>query len=224
MYMNLITLTSISKKYKNKQIFTNVNLKISQGDFVLILGESGAGKSTLLNIIAALERPTSGQILIEGQDIWQKSAKSRTDFYRHEISIIFQNSYLQPQLTIRDNIALPGIFAGASKEYISTSIEQLADELKIAESLDRLPQEISGGQAERACIARALLLKPKIILADEPTANLDAKNAQRVLEILNEVRKNRNITILVASHDSSVRAFANHVVTIRDGVVIDENQ
>lgn len=211
--MNSIEFHNVSKKYKNKIVFEEANFAIAKGEFTVITGESGAGKSTLLNIMGGLDEPSEGRVLIKGREIWKMTTTERTKFYRQEVGIIFQGSYLQPQLTLRENILLPAIFAGEEK---SARAVELAEYLGIAESLDSLPREVSGGQAERACIARALLLKPKIILADEPTANLDPKNAKKVLEILDSLREEMEITIVVASHDEMVKKFARQLVAVGD--------
>ena len=220
--MEIIQLQNIKKHNGEKDVFQDVNLNISAGFFTVLRGESGAGKSTLLNLIGGLEMPTSGQIIVDGKDVGNLTAKDRTNFYRHEIGIIFQGSYLQPQFTLLENITLPGVFAGMPEAERKTRAEQLAQMLGISDNLKYLPKEVSGGQAERACIARALLLSPKIILADEPTSNLDEDNAKTVLEILNYVRQQMGVTIIIASHSRDVLEFATQVVTVRGGIVTSE--
>lgn len=220
--MDIVQLRNIKKQYGEKVIFQDINLNIPAGFFTVLRGESGAGKSTLLNIIGGLEAPTSGEIIVYNKDVRQLSREERTNFYRHEIGIIFQGSYLQPQFTLLENITLPGVFAGMPEAERKQRAEQLAEMLGITENLNFLPKEVSGGQAERACIARALLLSPKIILADEPTSNLDEANAKTVLEILNYIRQQMGITIIIASHSRDVMEFATQVVTVRGGTVTSE--
>ncbi len=220
--MDIIQLRNIKKQYGEKVIFQDVNLNISAGFFVVLRGESGAGKSTLLNLIGGLETSTSGEIVVDGKTVSSLTGKERTNFYRHEIGIIFQGSYLQPQFTLLENITLPGVFAGMPEAERKQRAEQLAEMLGITENLNFLPKEVSGGQAERACIARALLLSPKIILADEPTSNLDEANAKTVLEILNYIRQQMGITIIIASHSRDVMEFATQVVTVQGGTVTSE--
>lgn len=220
--MEIIKLQNVKKQYGGKVIFQDVSLNISAGSFVVLRGESGAGKSTLLNLISGLEVPTSGQIIVDGNDIGSLTVAERTNFYRHEIGIIFQGSYLQPQFTLLENITLPGVFAGIPEAERRTRAEQLAQMLGIFDNLKYLPKEVSGGQAERACIARALLLNPKIILADEPTSNLDEENAKTVLDILNYIRQQMGVTIIIASHSRDVMEFATQVVTVRGGAATSE--
>lgn len=217
--MNLITLRNLKKQYGDKIVFQDVNLNIPAGAFAVLRGESGAGKSTLLNLIAGLEEPSSGQIIVDGKDVTELSAAERTDFYRQEVGIIFQGSYLQPQFSLLENITLPGVFAGLDEPSRNERAEQLAAMLGIGENLQSLPQAVSGGQAERACIARALLLNPKIILADEPTSNLDEANAKTALEILTSIRQQLGVTVIIASHSRDVLEFATQVITVSDGVV-----
>ncbi len=212
--MDIIQLQDVSKTYGNKGILRGVNLAVRAGEFVVLCGESGAGKSTLLNLIGGLERSSGGRIIVDGKEINQMSAKERTDFYRHEVGIIFQGSYLQPQFTLFENITLPGVFAGMPEGERKERAGQLAQMLGISENLKFLPKEVSGGQAERACIARALLLNPKIILADEPTSNLDEANAEIVLQILNLIRVQMGVTIIIASHSRDVIKYATQVVTV----------
>jgi len=218
----IIQLHAVKKQYGNKVVLQDVNLEISTGEFVVLRGESGAGKSTLLNLIGGLELPTSGKIIVDEKDIGELSTQERTNFYRQEVGLIFQGSYLQPQLTLLENITLPGIFADIAPKVREQRATELAKMLGIQETLKLLPSEVSGGQAERACIARALLLEPKIILADEPTSNLDEVNARTVLEILNHIRQNLGVTIILASHSQAVLTFATQIITVANGTIHNE--
>ncbi len=221
--MDIIELHHLTKTYKDKTAFQDVNLNIPAGAFTVIRGESGAGKSTLLNTIAGLEPITSGQVIVDSQDITQLSASDRIRFYRTEIGIIFQGSYLQPELSLLENITLPGVFASLKPSERDSRAHQLADMLGIADVLSHRPAVVSGGQAERACIARALLLGPKIILADEPTSNLDPANARTVLKILNSLRLNSRLTIITVSHSEDALAFATQVITVANSTTYDQS-
>lgn len=216
--MDIVQLQNVDKVYGEKRVLHDVNLAVRAGEFVVLCGESGAGKSTLLNLIGGLEQPLSGQVVVDGKEVGRMSAKERTDFYRREVGIIFQGSYLQPQFTLLENITLPGVFAGMPEAERKERAGQLAEMLGISENLKFLPKEVSGGQAERACIARALLLNPKIILADEPTSNLDEANAEIVLQILNYVRLQMGVTVIIASHSQNVIKYATQVVTVAGGL------
>lgn len=211
-----IRLENISKSYGKKRVFTGVNLEIEAGSFLLLRGASGSGKSTLLNIIGGIEPPTTGKVIIDGKDTSRLNGKARADFFRHQVGFIFQGFYLQPQLTVRENIALIGIFAGMPKRERDVRAAKLAQMLGITEILDRLPAEISGGQAERACAARALFMQPKIILADEPTNNLDPRNARNVLELLKQIQQNTGVTMIMASHDPNAETYATRIITFQD--------
>lgn len=217
--MEIIQLKNITKKYKDKDIFSDVNLTIPSSSFTVLMGESGSGKTTLLNIMGGLEPQTSGEVIIEQQNLKNFNARQRTDFYRHEVGLIFQGSYLQPQLTLFENISLPGVFAKMPRTERDQRVRELARNLGISEVLSSLPSQVSGGQAERACIARALLLNPKIILADEPTSNLDEKNANIILQLLNNIRLQRGITVIVSSHSQLVAGFATQLVTVKNGTI-----
>ncbi len=217
--MEIIQLKNIAKKYKDKVIFSDVNLTIPSSSFTVLMGESGSGKTTLLNIMGGLESQTSGEVIIEQQNLKNFNARQRTDFYRHEVGLIFQGSYLQPQLTLLENISLPGVFAKMPRAERDQRVMELAKDLDISEVLNNLPSQVSGGQAERACIARALLLNPKIILADEPTSNLDEKNANIILQLLNNIRLQRGITVIVSSHSQLVAGFATQLVTVKNGTI-----
>lgn len=223
--MSSIVLRNVSKTFKlktsTKTVLSNINLVLPDQSFTILTGESGAGKSTLLNIIGGLELPSTGEVIIDDRNISQLDAKARTNFYRHEVGFVFQGFYLQPQLTIAANIALPGVFANLQKSKRDTRTQELAIMLGIAEVLDRKPEQVSGGQIERACIARALFMHPKIILADEPTNNLDPMNAQNVVELFHTVWKQTNATMIIASHDERFFRTANRVLHVVNGQIQD---
>lgn len=212
-----IQLQNINKAYGKKPVLHDVNLEIQTGTFVMLRGRSGSGKSTLLNIIGGIEPTTSGHVIIDNKDISSLKPKERTDFYRHNVGFIFQGFYLQPQLTIGENIALMGVFAGMPKKDREARALELAKQLGIEQVLDHKPAEISGGQAERACAARALFMHPEIILADEPTNNLDPDNARNVIEMLKQIWQSTGATVIVASHDAMVEQYAQQVIMVEDG-------
>lgn len=214
-----IKLVDVSKSYKDKVILRGINLEIARGEFVMLRGQSGAGKSTLLNIIGGIEQPTTGQILIEGKDVGKFKKQERVDFYRHQVGFIFQGFYLQSQLSLMENIALPGVFAEMSRPECEARVRELAEILHIEQVLSQKPAEVSGGQAERACVARALFMNPKLVLADEPTNNLDPENAKNVINILYAVWKQLGTTVIVASHDKIVEDYATQIITMRDGEI-----
>ncbi len=222
--MNIIKLTNLSKKFKDKVIFSDINLEINQGEIVLLKGDSGAGKSTLLNIIGGLEQPTSGQIIINNQNVNQLKSKQRVDFYRKQISFIFQDFYLHPHLNVAENISLAGVFANLKQSEIEERVDKIAKILKIEDILKNKIDEISGGQTERVCIARAIFMSPKIILADEPTNNLDEKNIDNVLKILQAISKAMKITIIISSHNKIVEDYADRIIKIEKGKIICSNQ
>lgn len=217
-----IKLENLNKSYGKKPVLFDINLEIPTGSFTMLRGVSGSGKSTLLSIIGGIEPMTSGKVLIDGQDVSKLKGKARTDFYRHKIGFIFQGFYLQPQLTIGENIALMGTFAGMPKREREARAKELAEKLGIAEVLNQLPSEVSGGQAERACAARAMFMNPEIILADEPTNNLDPENAKNVIEMLKKIQQDTGAIMIVASHDPMVERFATQVVGIKNGRVTEE--
>ncbi len=219
-----IHLKNINKSYGKKQVLSDVNLEIKTNAFVMLKGVSGSGKSTLLSIIGGIEPMSAGEVVIDGQDVSSLKGAARADFYRHKVGFIFQGFYLQPQLTIAENIALMGTFAGVPKQERRERAEKLAEDLGIVEVLDRLPAEVSGGQAERACAARALFMNPEIILADEPTNNLDPENAKNVIEMLQKIWQDTNTTMIVASHDPMVEAYASQVISVKDGKVRSEEK
>ncbi len=215
-----IELSEVNKSYGKKQVLRGVNLVIPTGAFVMLRGSSGSGKSTLLNMIGGIEPVTSGEIVIDGKNVQKMLAKERVNFYRHQVGFIFQGFYLQPQLTVAENIGLTGTFAGMAKQERMERAQELAESLGIASVLERKPAEISGGQAERTCAARAMFMRPQIILADEPTNNLDPENARNVIEMLKKIWQDTGATVIIASHDAMVEEYATMVVKVSDGEVM----
>lgn len=220
----LIQLKNLSKCFDQKVIFENVNLEIAAGELVLLTGNSGAGKSTILNLIGGLERPTSGEIFINDRDILKLKSRERADFYRRQIGFIFQDFYLHPHLTVAENIALAGTFANLKSAEIKRRVEMIAKTLNIDSILNHKLDQISGGQAERVCIARALFMSPKIILADEPTNNLDQTNAENVIKILRAIANSMQITVIISSHNPMVNTYADRIIKISQGAVHEVSQ
>ncbi|MBQ3274884.1 ABC transporter ATP-binding protein [Candidatus Saccharibacteria bacterium] len=209
-----VKLINVSKSYKDKPVLTSFSTLIKDGEFVLITGASGVGKSTLLNIIGGLETPDSGEVVIGGKNIRGLHGKEHTKFYQDSVGFIFQGFYLDPKLTIAENVCLPGVFARMKRKDRIERLQTIAKILGILDCLDKTPSEVAGGQAERACIARALFLSPKIILADEPTTNLDKQNAENVLKILQVFQQKAGTTVIVASHDDLVCRYSTKVITL----------
>ena len=218
--MNILKVEGLAKTYKKrrKQIVAlkNINLTIDKGDFLAVTGQSGSGKSTLIQILGGLDNPTSGRILFNNEDISAYSAKKLAEFRSRNIGFIFQNFYLQPFLTLRENIQLPGYFTG---KISADHTELLAKFVGLDDRLDHLPAELSGGQIQRAAIIRALYNNPSIILADEPTGNLDDENSKLVMDLLQIINQQLGATVIVVTHDKTVLPYANRVANLRDGQI-----
>ncbi|MEN8905923.1 MAG: ABC transporter ATP-binding protein [Clostridiales bacterium] len=196
------------------------NITISNGEFTAIIGESGSGKSTLLHLIGGLDTPTSGKVIIDGKEIFILSENKLSELRRRNIGFIFQFFNLIPVLTVEENITLPLTFEGdiVDKQYIGELIEFLG----IKDRIHHLPNELSGGQQQRVGIARALANKPSIILADEPTGNLDSKTSKEVLELLRRTIKKYKQTLVMITHDEKVASLADRIITLEDGNVIND--
>ena len=211
-------MVGVTKKYRKKRrnilALEDVNLEIGEGEFIAVMGQSGSGKSTLVQILGGLDTPTSGQVLYQGQDISKFSSRQLAEYRSRNIGFIFQNFYLQPFLTLRENIQLPGYFTGKISDKHT---ETLAKFVGLEDRLDHLPSELSGGQIQRAAIIRALYNNPKIILADEPTGNLDDDNSVNILELLKVINQELGATVIVVTHDQKVLPYAGRVVKLLDG-------
>jgi len=195
-----------------------IDLAVQEGEFIAIVGPSGCGKSTLLHILGGLAAPTSGQVLVDGNDFGKMSDSDRTRFRRHKIGFVFQRFNLLPTLTARENIALAQHIQGNG--FNPHRFQTIVETLGIREKLGQRPYALSGGEQQRVAIARAVICEPKILLADEPTGNLDSENSQAVLSVMRVLNENFRQTILMITHNPEAAAAADRVVRMRDGRII----
>lgn len=225
--MALLEVTNIKKIYSTRfggnkvQALSNVTFSIEKGEFVAIMGESGSGKTTLLNILASLDRPTSGEVLLEGKNIVHLTEKEISAFRRKNLGFVFQDFNLLDTFSLRDNIYLPLVLAGEDYREMEQKIRPIAQALCITELLDKYPYEVSGGQKQRAAVARALITDPKLILADEPTGALDSKAASALLSMFGEIN-DEGQTILMVTHSAQAASHASRVLFIKDGEVFHQ--
>lgn len=221
--MDLLEVQSISKTYGSGEAtvhaLKNVSFSVPKGEYVAIVGESGSGKSTLLNMIGALDNPTSGKVLIEGKDIFAMKESKLTIFRRRNIGFIFQAFNLIPELTVEQNIFFPVLldYQKPNQKYL----EELLDILNLKERRNHLPSQLSGGQQQRVAIGRALITRPSLILADEPTGNLDSQNSSEVIALLKNASKRYAQTIIMITHNRSIAQSADRVLQVSDGVLTD---
>lgn len=197
----------------------HVSFTLKKGEFAAVIGESGSGKSTLLNCIGALDEPTSGRILLDGQDLFAMAEEERTIFRRRNIGFIFQSFYLIPELNVEQNIIFPLLLD--YKKPDARQVEEILEVLGLQERRRHLPGQLSGGQQQRVAIGRALIAKPKLILADEPTGNLDRKNSQEVMELLTKASRHYQQTILMITHNPNLITSVDRVMRVSDGVLSD---
>jgi putative ABC transport system ATP-binding protein len=201
-----------------------VSFDVAKGEFLVVMGPSGSGKTTLLNLIGAIDKPTSGRILIEGRDITILSEGELTKLRRHKIGFIFQFYNLIPALTALENVELPMLTAGMPRKDASQRAFQLLDMVGLAERVNHFPDELSGGEQQRVAIARALANKPSVILADEPTGDLDTKTGMEVVQMLHDTSKRENTTVIVVTHDPMITERADRILHLRDGNIVGEKR
>jgi len=199
-----------------------VDLDVPRGEFLAIVGPSGSGKSTLFHIVGGLTPPTSGEVIVAGRNLATVGEAGRSLMRRKDVSFVFQKFNLLPNLTARNNIRTALYISGFRTDKFDTELENLIELLGIADRLDRRPNELSGGEQQRVAIARALATKPAILLADEPTGNLDSKNSLAVLNILNDLNERFGQTILMITHNAEAASFGHRVMTMRDGRIEEE--
>lgn len=221
--MNLLEVQSISKTYGSGEAavhaLKDVSFSVPKGEFVAIVGESGSGKSTLLNMVGALDTPTSGKVFIDGKDIFAMKDSNLTIFRRRNIGFIFQSFNLIPELNVEQNIIFPVLLD--YKKPNKKHLEELLMVLNLKERRHHLPSQLSGGQQQRVAIGRALITRPSLILADEPTGNLDSQNSSEVIALLKEAARKYEQTIVMITHNRSIAQTADRVLQVSDGVLTD---
>lgn len=221
--MNLLEVKSISKTYGSGEAavhaLKNISFSVPKGEFVAIVGESGSGKSTLLNMVGGLDTPTSGKVFIDGKDIFSMKDSSLTIFRRRNIGFIFQSFNLIPELNVEQNIIFPVLldYQKPDKKYLA----ELLMVLNLKERCHHLPSQLSGGQQQRVAIGRALITRPSLILADEPTGNLDTQNSSEVITLLKEAARKYQQTIVMITHSRSIAQTADRILQVSDGILTD---
>ena len=224
--MEILRCESVRKVYGsgNNQVVAldHVDLTVEKGEFVAIVGASGSGKSTLLHILGSVDKPTEGKVLIEGTDISTMNRMQAAIFRRRKVGLVYQFYNLIPTLTIRKNILMPLLLdkRKPNQEYF----DQIVQSLGIEDKLEALPGQLSGGQQQRAAIARSLIYRPALLLADEPTGNLDRKNGEEIIDLLKLSNRNLDQTILLITHDEKIALEADRIITIEDGKIISDQK
>ena len=219
----MIEVKNIHKSFGDLEVLKGVNLTVQKGEIVAIVGKSGAGKTTLLQIIGTLDQPTQGEVLINGERLMTKGEKELAAFRNKHIGFIFQFHQLLPEFTALENVCIPAMIAREKEsEYIARA-KKLLTELGLKDRMNHKPNELSGGEKQRVSAARALMMKPDIILADEPTGSLDEKNKKELSELLQKLRKEYGQTILLVTHDKELAGIADRVIEIVDGVIEKTN-
>jgi putative ABC transport system ATP-binding protein len=219
----VVRTVGLARRYKMGDTFVDalqgVDLEISRGEFVALVGPSGSGKSTVLNLIGGLDRPTEGEIWIDGKELSASDEKTLTRHRRQHVGFVFQSFNLLPRLTAEENVALPLMFGGVAEKERLVRARELLERVGLTERLTHRPTQLSGGEQQRVAIARALVGQPALLLADEPTGNLDTTTGVEIMRLLKELNQEHGLTLLVVTHDPEVAAFANRVVRLRDGQV-----
>lgn len=220
----MISTKSLTKRYRvgghDLLATNNVSLSINRGEFVAIVGESGSGKSTLLQLLGGLDKPTSGSIVVNGVEVTGLSDGKLSQFRNRTIGFVFQSFYLQPFLTLRRNIEVAAMPSRMKRDTRRARTDRLAEQVGLADRLDYYPRQLSGGQIQRAAIARALFNKPPILLADEPTGNLDSQNSRGIIALFRQICDGWGTTVVVVTHSREVAMVADRVVTVKDGAIV----
>lgn len=225
--MSILEVNGLKKIYTTRfggnkvEALKNVNFSVEQGEYVAVMGESGSGKTTLLNILAALDKPTNGTVLLDEKDLTKIKESAIAQFRRDNLGFVFQDFNLLDTFTLEDNIYLPLVLAGKSYKEMSSRLMPVADKLGISELLKKYPYEVSGGQKQRAAVARAIITNPRLILADEPTGALDSRATDELLELFNTINKSGQ-TIIMVTHSIKAASHAGRVLFIKDGEVFHQ--
>lgn len=218
----LIKITNIKRDFilgnETVYVLKGIDLQINKGEYVALMGPSGSGKSTLMNILGCLDTPTSGTYILNNKDVSQMHDDELAEIRNKEIGFVFQTFNLMPRTTALNNVALPMIYAGYSKSDRNKRAKEVLEQVNLADRMDHQPNQLSGGQRQRVAIARALVNKPSIILADEPTGNLDSKTSTEIMKLFGDIHKLGNTVILV-THEEEIASYANRVIRLRDGMI-----
>ena len=216
----MVVVESLQKSYGTLKVLKGINLEIADSSVVTIVGASGAGKSTLVHLIGTLDRPDEGRVLIDNTDLYKLSDKELAEFRNRNIGFVFQFHHLLPEFTAVENVALPAMIAGQSKEAALKRATELLDYLKLSDRLTHKPSQLSGGEQQRVAVARALVNNPKLILADEPSGNLDTENARKLHQLFFDLRDRFGQTFVVVTHNTELAQMADRTVTIKDGTIV----
>lgn len=219
---NVIEIKKITRDFKLGQetvhVLKGIDLTIERGDYIAIMGPSGSGKSTLMNLLGCLDTPTAGSYVLNGKDVSQMTDDELAEIRNTEIGFVFQTFNLLPRTTALDNVALPMIYAGASKKDRVARAEKVLTDVGLADRMDHKPSQLSGGQRQRVAVGRALVNNPSIILADEPTGNLDSKTSVEIMALFDEIHSNGN-TVIIVTHEEDIAQHAHRVIRLRDGII-----
>ena len=224
--MEILKCEGVRKVYGSKEnlvtALDGIDLSVEKGEFVAIVGASGSGKSTLLHILGSVDKPTAGKVFVDGEDISKLNPTESAIFRRRKVGLVYQFYNLIPTLTVRKNILMPLLLdkRKVNEEYF----EQVVNQLRIADKLEAMPSQLSGGQQQRVAIARALIYRPAILLADEPTGNLDQKNSKEIIEMLKISNRNLEQTIVLITHDEKIALEADRIITIEDGRIVSDQK
>ena len=225
--MEVTKVTNATRVFKIGEVETKalrgVNLSIENGEFTALVGPSGSGKTTLLQLIGLLDKPTTGNVTINGQDATNLNRNQRADLRKNAIGFVFQFFALIPTLTAYENVEMPLLLNGTKPAQRKARVNQMLEAVGLSDRAHHRPDQLSGGQQQRVAVARALATNPKLILADEPTANLDTENGKQVMEIMQKLNKDTGVTFVFATHDPRVISYAKRVVTLRDGLIVENN-
>lgn len=223
----LINITNIKRDFilgnETVYVLKGINLQINKGEYVALMGPSGSGKSTLMNLLGCLDTPTSGKYILNGKDVSRMDDNELAEIRNKEIGFVFQTFNLLPRTTALDNVALPMVYAGHSKSERSKRATEVLQQVNLGDRMDHQPNQLSGGQRQRVAIARALVNKPSIILADEPTGNLDSKTSVEIMKLFGEIHAQGNTVILV-THEEDIAAYAKRVIRLRDGLIESDSK
>lgn len=224
--MNVIEIKNLTKIYNSSELqvkaVNGINIDFKEGEFTAVVGPSGSGKTTFLNMLGGLDKPTSGEVIIGGENIWDLSSRKLIDFRRNNIGFVFQSYNLIPVLTAGENVEFIMQLQGKPKKERDERTKELLEAVGLNDRIKARPSKLSGGQQQRVAVARALASKPEFILADEPTANLDSSSTSSLLELMSEMNKKYNTTFIFATHDQRVMDKARRIVTIEDGKILSD--